>query len=258
MSTVERRHWSSDTARGMSRRDRRACDRRVCEDLCSFCNSDDIPAVVQAAMAHAQFEAIHPFIDGNGRTGRVLTQMVLGRRRLTTRTIPPVSLVLATESDGYIAGLDGTRFVGERTDTGAVEAVNAWVGTFAGACSRSVADAERFEQRIAQLQDRWRSRTGAPRADSATEALIRVLPGAPVLTVTDAARMVGRSYQAVNEAVRRLADADVLDQVTIGRRNRAYEAPEVIAEFTDFERRLASPAGDTLTAPPVRAVPRRR
>jgi Fic family protein len=66
------------------------------DDLCRFCNSDDIPAVAQAAIAHAQFETIHPFVDGNGRTGRALIHLVLRRRRLATRVLPPVSLVLAT------------------------------------------------------------------------------------------------------------------------------------------------------------------
>jgi Fic family protein len=66
------------------------------EDLCQFCNSDDIPAVAQAAIAHAQFETIHSFVDGNGRTGRALIHLVLRRRGLATRVLPPVSLVLAT------------------------------------------------------------------------------------------------------------------------------------------------------------------
>src|SRR5438874_7211021 len=54
-------------------------------DLCSFCNEDSLPAVAQAAMAHAQFETIHPFVDGNGRTGRALIHMLLRRRGLATR-----------------------------------------------------------------------------------------------------------------------------------------------------------------------------
>ncbi|MCM3886256.1 hypothetical protein [Frankia sp. R82] len=79
---------------------------------------------------------------------------------------------------------------------------------------------------------------------------------APVLTVRSAAALTGRSAQAVNEAVHRLVDADVLRQVTVGRRNRAFEAPEAIDAFTYLERRLASPHGDTLLSPPRRRTPR--
>lgn len=58
------------------------------EDLCAFCNSDSLPAVAQAAIAHAQFETIHPFVDGNGRTGRALIHVVLRRRGLAPRVLP--------------------------------------------------------------------------------------------------------------------------------------------------------------------------
>jgi len=65
-------------------------------DLVAFCNDDSLPAGAQAALAHAQFEMIHPFVDGNGRTGRALIHLVLRRRGLATRVIVPVSLILAT------------------------------------------------------------------------------------------------------------------------------------------------------------------
>ena len=65
-------------------------------DLCAFSSTDDLPAVAQAAIAHAQFETIHPFVDGNGRTGRALIHLILRRRGLAVRVLPPVSLVLAT------------------------------------------------------------------------------------------------------------------------------------------------------------------
>jgi Fic family protein len=65
-------------------------------DLCSFFNDESLPAVAQAAVAHAQFETIHTFADRNGRTGRGLIHLVLRRRGLATRVLPPVSLVLAT------------------------------------------------------------------------------------------------------------------------------------------------------------------
>jgi Fic family protein len=63
---------------------------RLLEDVCAFSNRDDLPAVAQAAMAHAQFETIHPFADGNGRTGRALIHMIFQRRALVTRVLPPV------------------------------------------------------------------------------------------------------------------------------------------------------------------------
>ena len=88
--------------------------------------------------------------------------------------------------------------------------------------------------------------------------LIGALPAAPVLTVATAAELTGRSFQATNQAVERLVDAGVLIQVNVGRRNRAFEAPELIDLFTALERQLASPAGDTLIADPARRVPDRR
>ena len=71
------------------------------------------------------------------------------------------------------------------------------------------------------------------------------------------AALVGRSVQAVNEAIPRLVDAGVLTQTTLGKRNRAFEAKELIDSFTALERQLASPDADTRTAPPTRRVPHR-
>src|SRR5215471_8729714 len=112
--------------------------RDLLEDLCAFCNDDELPAVAQAAMAHAQFETIHPFADGNGRTGRALIHFVLRRRGLATRVLPPISLVLATWANDYIAGLGATRYLGAATSTAARDGTNLWVARFAGACLRAV------------------------------------------------------------------------------------------------------------------------
>ena len=227
-------------------------------DLCSFCNGDSLPAVAQAALAHAQFETIHPFADGNGRTGRGLIHLVLRRRGLATRVLPPISLVLATQANDYVDGLAATRYHGPATGKEAHEGLNLWIGRFAGACTRAVQDAASFEQRVRQIQDRWRARLGQVRSGSATELLLHSLPGAPVLTVNGAAELVGRSFPQTNEAVSRLAEAGVLSLVTVGRRNRAYEAKDIINAFADLERQLASPGGDTRSSAPSRPVPPRR
>jgi Fic family protein len=227
-------------------------------DLCAFSNTDDLPAVAQAAIAHAQFETIHPFVDGNGRTGRALIHLVLRRRGIAERVLPPVSLVLATLARNYIDGLSAFRYVGSGTSPRALEGLNTWVGRFAAACTRSVQDATQFEVRAAELETSWRERLGPVRANSAADLILRVLPGAPILTVDGAATLIGRTFNPANEAIQRLVEAGILRQVSIGRRNRAYEAPEIIAAFTALERQLASPEGDTRASKPVRKVPERR
>ncbi len=226
-------------------------------DLCDFCNDDSLPAIAQAAIAHAQFETIHPFIDGNGRTGRVLIHLVLRRRGLTSRVVPPISLVLATWADDYIRALDGTRYLGSPASLEACEGSDRLIGLVAAACGHAVADAMDFERRIAALETSWRGRLGGIRSESAVDLLLRLLPGAPVLNVATAADLIGRSGQAANGAIERLVKAGVLKQIGGGSRNRVFEATEVIDAFTDLERGLASPAGDTRVAPPVRRVPRR-
>ena len=227
-------------------------------DLCEFVSSDDLPAVVQAALVHAQFETIHPFADGNGRTGRALIHVVLRRRGLVDRAAPPISLILATEAAQYVAGLTAYRYLGAPSSADAVRGLNRWIATFASATRRAAIEAIAFEQRIAEIQGDWRAALGRVRANSAADLLVASLPGAPVVTVASAAKLIGRSTQATNEAFRSLVEAGVLHQVNLGKnRNRAYEALAVIDAFTAFERGLASPTGDTRSAPPVRTVPAR-
>jgi Fic family protein len=228
------------------------------EDLCSFCNSDSLPALAQAAIAHAQFETIHPFIDGNGRCGRVLIQIVLRRRGLVSRVVPPISLVLATWSRTYVEGLTATRYVGNPDSTQAHEGINQWVALFATACRRAVDDAYAFEQRTLEIKEVWRGRLGRLRFGSATALLVDALIGAPVVTVGSAAELVGRSFQQTNDAIARLQEAGILRPVSLAKRNRAFEATDVLDAFTDLERQLASPEGNTRTSRPTRRVPARR
>jgi Fic family protein len=227
-------------------------------DLVAFSNSRALPAVAQAALAHAQFETIHPFIDGNGRTGRALIHLILRRRGLVPRVLAPVSLILATWAKDYVGGLQASRYRGPSRSRAAHEGTNLWIGRFAGACTRAVQDATAFEQRAQTIEVVWRERLGRVRARSAADLLLRALVGAPVVTVNSAADLIGRSFVQTNQAVARLVEEGILQQVTVGRRNRAFEAPDVIDAFTDLERQLASPVGDTRISAPARKVPRRR
>jgi Fic family protein len=227
------------------------------EDLMGYVNGDDHPALVQAAIAHAQFETIHPFADGNGRTGRALIHIILRRRGLSPAFVPPISLVLASWSDDYISGLTAFRHLHEAESPDRSSASQAWLRTFAGATLRACHDAQVYASRIDELVDQWRSALGAIRKGSAMDRLLAILPGIPLVTVDSAARLVDRSDVAAGAAVNRLADAGILVQRNIGRqRYRVFEARDVLELFTSLERALASPTGRTLTAAPVRPVPR--
>jgi Fic family protein len=228
---------------------------RLLQDLCEFCNEDSLPAVAQAAIAHAQFETIHPFVDGNGRTGRALIHMVLTRRGLVTRTLPPVSLILATRAQDYVAALQATRYDGPPDSHEAQQSTNEWVDLFAWACSRAVADAESFERRVDALRGEWRARLGPMRSDSSALAVLDRLPATPVVTAQSIQDAIGVSFNAANNALETLAAAGILTKTSAGRRNRAFEARELVDAFTDLERQLASSEGDTKVSEPSRKVP---
>ena len=157
-----------------------------------------------------------------------------------------------------MAGLDATRYRGPVSSAAARDGIDLWIGRFAAACRRAVADAANFEERARQLERSWREQLGSVRANSATDVLLRKLPGAPILTVSSSAGLIGRSFTAASDAITRLSEAGILRQITVGRRNRAFEAPGVIEAFAALERQLASPGGDTRISEPAPRVPRRR
>ncbi|MEO6990912.1 MAG: Fic family protein [Candidatus Baltobacteraceae bacterium] len=224
------------------------------DDLCAFCNEDSLPAVAQAAIAHAQFETIHPFVDGNGRTGRALSHMILIRRGLITRTLPPVSLILATRVHDYVTALQSTRYEGSPDSPQAIQATDEWVGLFAAACSQAVADAELFERRVEELVAKWRARLGPMRSDASALALIDRLSTTPLVTTRGVERALDVSFNAANGAIAALVSAGILTKTRAGRRNRAFEARELVDAFTDLERQMVSADGDTTISEPVREV----
>jgi|SRR5579884_236671 len=226
-------------------------------DLCRFCNDDRLSPAAQAAVAHGQFEAIHPFVDGNGRVGRALIHMILRKRGLVRNVLPPISLVLATQAEGYVRALNRACYVGDALSKDAIAGVNGWLSLFAGACIGAVKSSEAFEDRISDIQSAWRARLGETRSHAAVHDVLRVLPGAPIVSVKTAAELTGRSVTAVNEALTRLLERRIVHQTNAQARNRVFEATDVIDAFVALERGLASHARDTAVARPVRPVPAR-
>jgi Fic family protein len=200
-------------------------------DLCAYINRDDLPPVVQAAIAHAQFETIHPFGDGNGRVGRCLIHVVLRRRGVGRQSIPPISVILASNSDAYIRGLTTYR-AGD---------IATWCAVFAAATRTAGQHAMELSNRITALQDDWWQRAGKPRRGSGAAKFIGVLPAYPIVDAAAVARAIQSSDRVARLAIKPLEEGGILRQVSIGRRNRAWVTPELFQLLNAFEWEIATP-----------------
>jgi Fic family protein len=208
---------------------------RLLADLCVAVTEDQLPPLVQAALIHAQFETIHPFLDGNGRTGRALIHVVLRRRGLAPAYVPPISVVLAANKSRYIAGL--TRY---RDDD-----IDGWITDFASAAAQAAGLAAAYLSAVQDLQSRWREQlrtTVDPRGDSAAWRVIDVLPAHPVITLPVAVVAVARTKAVVNQALAYLEQAGVLIRLSESERNRTWEAAGLLDLLTGLE------GGEPLTA----------
>ena len=210
-------------------------------DLVAFVNRTDLPVVLQAAVAHAQFETIHPFADGNGRAGRCLIHIIYRRRGLAPDVVPPISLILATRSTEYIRGLDEFRFR---------EPIE-WMMFFAAATIAAARKARGLATRIEELGDDWLARLGHPRKDASSRRLVEHLPAEPILTIARAAELAGVSTTAADKAVRALEAAGIVKPLNAKRWGRRWEAPDVFTLLDEFERELATPDGNDRPARPA-------
>jgi Fic family protein len=201
------------------------------QDLLHFINRGDLPAALQAAIAHAQFETIHPFLDGNGRVGRILIHVILRRRGIAPRYVPPVSLVLAGRADTYIQGLTAYR----------LSEPEEWYDIFADALEMSATKAREFAGRVAALQGTWLEQAGMPRPQAGARKLIAQLPAHPVINATTAQTLIGASSPVTAySAIERLVKADVLREIKIGKkRDRLWECTGLFDLLDSFERELS-------------------
>ena len=197
-------------------------------DLCEAINEEHLPPVVQAGLVHAQFETIHPFHDGNGRTGRALIHVVLRRRGMTPRYVPPISIVLASNKERYVEGLSKFR----------EENFTSWLTTFASATTRSANLANSYLGEVEMLQKEWKEMlagTVNPRSDAAAWKIIDVLPAHPMISVAVAVAVVGRTKAAISEAMAHLETAGVLIRASQSQRNRTWEASGLLDLLSDLE-----------------------
>ncbi|MGH2602750.1 MAG: Fic family protein [Haloechinothrix sp.] len=196
-------------------------------DLTSFVNRDDLPPLAQAALAHGQFEAIHPFTDGNGRIGRGLIAVVLRRRAVTRQVMVPVAATMLADVDAYFDALITYR----RGDAGAL------VSYLAAAADAATSEASVSAERLGEMPQKWRDSV-RPRANSSAAKLIDNLVANPVINAQIAQKMTGSAAPRTYEAIEKLTDAGVLREITGGARNRVWVASDVASEIADLDERI--------------------
>ncbi len=206
--------------------------RPLLDDLCHFMNRDDISPIPQAAIAHAQFELIHPFGDGNGRVGRCLIHVLLRRRGLAPAYVPPISLVLGANKDAYIAGLQGFR----------AGSTDEWIKQFARGAEIAAERAREFSAEVTSLQESWRELVKPVRSDAAVLPLIDVLPKYPVITAAVAEKEIGRSRPATISALSQLGSVDVLKRHRNQKKGDSWEAKDLFQLLSSFEESVRLPA----------------
>lgn len=209
------------------------------EDLIAYINGPDegIP-MVRAAVAHAQFETIHPFPDGNGRTGRALLQYMYLRSGLAATAALPVSAALMLTRRQYFDALDATRVVCPPEDPERSRAFGGWIEHLAAASEHACRLHDRLNAHVDALQRLWADTAGEHRIRSSSAAfrLLAHLPTNPVVTAGSARRLLGSTERTARNAVSRLAQAGILAQRSAGRRNRVFECVTMMDSFTEASR----------------------
>lgn len=198
------------------------------EDLMAFCNRDDVPIMAQAAIAHAQFESIHPFTDGNGRIGRALIGAISRRRGLTKNTVTPIASAMVADVHRYFTLVNNYR-------TGDVDP---FVLYLANSALRAADAARESVAALDALPAMWLEMS-KPRKGSAEEKIIPWLLERPVVEANHAAHIAGVAETSVYGALERLTTAGVITPITQSKRSKAWAAEEVLDEVDRLNARLA-------------------
>ncbi|MEJ6550140.1 Fic family protein [Corynebacterium sp. USCH3] len=196
------------------------------DDLVGFMSRRDVPALVLAAVSHAQFETIHPFVDGNGRTGRALMHRILRARGVSRNGTLPLAAGILEDPGAYFSALDAYRD-GD---------INAIVQLISRSALRGAELGEWLGEELSSIRRSWDGSVRA-RKDAADWKILDILIRQPVV---DAERISGElDISLVNSrrALDRLEEDGVLLSAQIAKRRRAWRSPEVLDLLDEFSER---------------------
>jgi len=193
-------------------------------DLLEFIERDDLPVVAQCAIAHAQFETIHPFADGNGRCGRALVHAILRNKGLSRNTAPPVSAGLLRDTEDYFAALTLFR----EGDASPI------VRRFAEACRFAATSGRKLIDDLCEQLDEARADLYGVRSDAAVWRVLPNLIAQPIINTRYLQKTLGLSKPQAERAIKTLTERGVVVARTGKQRNVVYEHRGILDVLDEY------------------------
>lgn len=185
----------------------------------------DLPTLVRVGLAHVQFETIHPFLDGNGRIGRLLIALLLEHWGLVEQPVLYVSVAFKAAQQEYYSRLAAVRTNGDW---------EGWIRFFLTCVREAATNGIRLAQRLYALLTRDRIRVlNHDRSTVAALQLLELLPLHPIITVNAASESLGLTAPASRKAVLLLESLEILREITGKKRGRVYAFQEYIEILAD-------------------------
>jgi Fic family protein len=186
----------------------------------TYVHSDDMyPPLVRLALIHYQFEAIHPFIDGNGRIGRLLTSLLLVQWKLLPLPLLYLSAFFYRHRQDYYDLLIKVSEAGAWSE---------WIRFFVRGVAEQAQDAATRARQLQDLQAAWRERLTQARTSALLLRLVDSLFESPILTIPDAQRLLGVGYHSAQRNVEKLTAAGILQQVGKASYGKTFVATEIL------------------------------
>ncbi|CAM3454883.1 Fic family protein [Isoptericola cucumis] len=198
------------------------------DDLVEFMRRDDMPVLVQAAIAHAQFETIHPFADGNGRTGRAIVHAMLKSKGVLTSTTAPVSAGLLRDTEAYFHALGAYRAGDARPI----------IESFGNASRFAASSGAQLVDALAAQVVRSREQMTGVRRNAGAWKVLPHLVAHPVVNASLLVELVGMNGMGAQRALGQLVEAGVLEERTGMQRNRVYQHTGIIQVLDVYAQRL--------------------
>jgi Fic family protein len=179
----------------------------------------DLPPLLSIAALHYQFEAIHPFVDGNGRVGRLLVILLLVEWGLLPGPVLDLSAYIEPRRNRYYDALLRVSTHGDW---------DGWFSFFLEVIERQARDAVKRAYRLYDLRTEMRRRVAAPRASALLPMLVDQLFQTPALTISVAMTVLGVTHRWASQTIEKLIEAEILREVPGQGRPRLFTAPDVL------------------------------